>query len=128
MEYCIIVLITSILHNIILIRSITNDISLDREIICCRNDVMRTFADIRVLAIEDILFFSGNVRDAEKHEHPFLALPERYAGRGESNDVSAVLFWCGAARLERCEDTVSTDEEIVIRMGGNGEEAAKGTE
>lgn len=75
--------------------------------------------------IKDIPFFSGNARPAEKSANPFLVLPELLSGHGGCNDISAVVFRSGVARLERREDTVSADEEIVVGMVGDGEEASK---
>jgi len=86
-------------------------ISIDREIERCK-------------VMEDILFFSGNVQAAEKYEHSFLALSELLAEHGESNDVSAVPFRSGVARLEHPKNTVLPDEEI-IPVAGNGKEATK---
>jgi len=54
-----------------------------------------------------------------------LVLSELHADHGECNDISAVPFWSGIARLEHPKDTVLPDE--IIRVAGNGKKATKDT-
>lgn len=71
---------------------------------------------------------SGNAPAAENYKHPFLVLPKLPANHRRNNDVSAALFWSDVAHLERREDTVSSNEEIVIGRDRNGKKATKNTD
>lgn len=83
----------------------------------------------RCQVIKKNIFFYllGNVRAAETHKHPFLVLSNRHADCGESINVFAVPFRNAVARLEHREDTLSSNEEILVfGVARNGKEATKG--
>jgi len=57
-----------------------------------------------------------------------LVLPKLPANRRRNNEVSVILFWSDIADLERHEDTISPNEEIVIGRSRNEKKATKDTD